>query len=57
MQSIMLTLFLEHVNLLEEQLIAGMTGLAEDILKVKTKVQELNLKHLEKSNESKTYFI
>lgn len=57
MQSVILTLFLEHVNLLEEQLIAGMTDLAEDILKVKTEVQELNLKHPEKANECKTYFI
>lgn len=56
MQSVILTLFLEHVNLLE-QLIAGMTDLAEDILKVKTEVQELNLKHPEKANECKTYFI
>lgn len=57
MQSVTLTLFLEHANFLEEQLRAGMTDLAEDILKVKTKVQELNVKPPEKSNESKTYFI
>lgn len=54
MQSVTLTLFLEHANFLEEQLRAGMTDLAEDILKVKTKVQELNVKHPEKSNESNT---